>query len=239
MTRNSFGGGEDRALGRMKKKIGMIKMRRKALVGILFVCTVILFLSTFVSTVSASTLYVPDDYTTIQAAVDAAGPEDVIIVRDGTYKENVDVNKAHLTIKSENGADKTTVEAAHSNDPIFEVTEDYVNIIGFTVKGHYSGKGIYLNVVHHCNIQNNNVSTGASGYAYGIYLSESSSNDIINNTVSNNGHGGIYLINSLSNSINNNIILNNVFKGIYLVGGSKNIISNNTVAYNQFDGIFL
>jgi parallel beta-helix repeat protein len=195
------------------------------------------FLSAFVSSVSASTRYVPDDYTTIQAAVDAAGPEDVILIRDGTYKENVKVNKAHLTIKSENGTDKTTVEYADDTDNVFEVTEDYVNIIGLTVKGH-SGGGVYLNIVHHCNIQNNNIST-SGGYAYGIYLSESSSNDIINNTVSNNWHGGIYLENSLSNSINNNTISNNVFKGIYLIGGSKNIISNNTVAYNQFDGISL
>ena len=206
-------------------------MIRKTLFGILFVCTAILFLSAFVTSVSASTLYVPDDYTTIQAAVDAAGPGDVIVVRDGTYKENVDVNKPHLTIKSENGADKTTVEAVTSSydDIVFEVTEDYVNIIGFTVKaGDY---GIYLNIVHHCNIQNNNISAG-----YGIYLSESSNNNIIKNTVSDCVFG-ITLSNSFSNNINNNILLNNI-RGIGL-GGSKNIVSNNTVSYNGAEGIYL
>ena len=43
-------------------------------------------------------VYVPDDYPTIQAAVAAASHGDTIIVRDGTYTENVDVNKEHLTI---------------------------------------------------------------------------------------------------------------------------------------------
>ena len=47
---------------------------------------------------SAATIYVPDDYATIQAAVDAASTGDTIIVKDGTYSEHVDVNKS-LTIK--------------------------------------------------------------------------------------------------------------------------------------------
>ena len=76
-----------------------------------------------VSQVEASpgTSYVPDDYSTIQAAVNAASPDDTIIIRDGTYTENVDVNKDHLTIQSENGADSTIVQAADSNDSGFEI----------------------------------------------------------------------------------------------------------------------
>jgi hypothetical protein len=54
-------------------------------------------------------VYVPDDYPTIQAAVDAVNAGDTIIVRDGTYTENVNVNKPHLTIQSENGADSTVL----------------------------------------------------------------------------------------------------------------------------------
>ncbi|MDI6811677.1 MAG: hypothetical protein QMD80_08465 [archaeon] len=43
--------------------------------------------------ITASTIYVPDNYPTIQSAVDAASAGDTIIVRDGTYIENVNVNK--------------------------------------------------------------------------------------------------------------------------------------------------
>jgi len=56
----------------------------------------------------SKTIYVPDNCSTIQSAVDAASPDDTIIIRDGTYIENVEIDK-NLTIKSENGAEKTLV----------------------------------------------------------------------------------------------------------------------------------
>ena len=65
----------------------------------------------------------PDaDFTRIQEAVDAASAGDTIIVYPGTYTENVDVNKDHLTIRSENRADSTIVQAANFDDHVFEVT---------------------------------------------------------------------------------------------------------------------
>ena len=52
--------------------------------------------------------------------MDAASPGDTIIVYPGAYTENVDVNKDHLTIKSENGADSTIVQAANSTNYVFQ-----------------------------------------------------------------------------------------------------------------------
>jgi hypothetical protein len=54
---------------------------------------------------SSNTYYAPDGYAKIQWAVDNASVGDTIIVRDGTYIENVDVNKDNLTIKSESVAE--------------------------------------------------------------------------------------------------------------------------------------
>jgi hypothetical protein len=68
--------------------------------------------------------------TPIQHAIDNANEGNTICVKDGTYTENVDVNK-RLTIKSENGAASTTVRASNSNDHVFEVTTSNVNISGF------------------------------------------------------------------------------------------------------------
>jgi len=49
-----------------------------------------------------ATLRVPADYATIQAAVDAAAPGDVILVAPGIYEEAVTVNrKSDLTIKGD------------------------------------------------------------------------------------------------------------------------------------------
>jgi len=192
-----------------------------------------------VHNLSKDTIYVPDDYSTIQAAVDAASPGDTIIVRDGTYTENVNVNKDHLTIKSENGAEKTIVQATNPDDHVFEVTADYVNIRGFTivkeVEGYYKA-GIYLKGSSNCNITNNICKNNA--YQQGIYLYSSSSNTIMDNICSNNGEG-IRLSCSGSNTITNNTCSENDHSGIVLTLYSNNNTIADNSCLNNLEGIGL
>ncbi len=51
-------------------------------------------------------LVVPDDYDTIQAAVDAAAPGDLVLIQPGVYNEAVDVTTDDLTIR---GVDRNQV----------------------------------------------------------------------------------------------------------------------------------
>ena len=98
----------------MKKSEGVV-MRGKN-TKLLLSCTAFLFLcmlACVVGVASAKTIYVPDDYAKIQWAVDSASDGDTIIVRDGTYHENVVVDK-QLTIKSENGSDNCIVNGGGS-----------------------------------------------------------------------------------------------------------------------------
>ncbi|MFZ2070056.1 MAG: NosD domain-containing protein [Halobacteriota archaeon] len=67
-------------------------------------------------TQSSNTIYVPDDYTKIQGAVDNASAGGAIIVHDGKYTENVDVHVNNLTIRAQNGSTSTIVQAAKSSD---------------------------------------------------------------------------------------------------------------------------
>ncbi|MEA1863907.1 MAG: right-handed parallel beta-helix repeat-containing protein, partial [Euryarchaeota archaeon] len=167
--------------------------------------------------ITVGDIWVPATYPTIQQAVDNANAGDTIIVRDGTYTENVGVNKS-LTILSENGSTLTIVQAANPDDSTFEVIADYVNISGFTVTGtdkagfylygadccnissnnvSNNGKGIYLNFSSNCVLINNNASSNndigskdAAGYGYGIHLSFSSNCTLINNAANaNTGQG--------------------------------------------------
>jgi parallel beta-helix repeat protein len=224
-----------------RRKIG------KALVfAVLFVT--LAFLS--IGCASAATHYVnPGE--SIQAAIDNATIGDTIIVRDGTYNENVDVNK-RLTIRSENGSDFTIVQAANSNDHLFEVTVDYVNISGFTVDGakgaEWSKSGIYLEA-NYSIIANNNCSNTTGGIrlqrsntntiennicshnSIGIRLEESNSNTITNNVCFLNGRG-IRLEESNSNTIANNDCSNNAFGGIALENSNSNTITNNICSSN-------
>ncbi len=127
-------------------------------------------------------IYVPDDYAKIQWAVDNASAGSTIIVRDGTYVENVDVNK-RLTVRSENGSASTIVQATNPDDHVFEITTDSVNISGFAITGTaetWGGiyhAGIYLNAVDRCNISNNIISNNTEG----IWLYYSNKNTIEKN----------------------------------------------------------
>jgi PGF-pre-PGF domain-containing protein len=182
-----------------------------------------------------NTIYVPDDYAKIQWAVDNATAGDTIIVRDGTYTENIVVNKRCLTIKSENGY--ATVQAANTSDSVFEVTADYVNISGFTAKNSFSCAGISLNDVVHCNISYNKVSKNYRG----IDFSSGNFNLIADNIITDNKGEAICLYyGSNYNRIEDNKISNNTW-GVwigYYGSSSHNIVScNNITGTKQYGAI--
>jgi parallel beta-helix repeat protein len=214
------------------------------------------FTNVSVGHASAATYYVnPGE--SIQAAVNAANPGDTIIVRDGTYTENVDVNK-QVTIESESGPANCIVQAANPDDDVFAVAANYVIISGFTVQGATGGdsrlfSGICLWGVNHCKISNNKVLNNDFGIllrdsssnnsisnnfvlsnyeGIGVWFS-SSSNDILNNDVSSN-YRGIVVWNSGNNNILNNNLSNNGRDAIYFQGSSENIISSNDISNNGF-----
>ena len=226
---------------------------------ILIICAAILLLC-FVGTASAKTWYVDDsgeaNFTRLQDAITAVSAGDTIIVRDGKYIENVNVNKC-LTIQSENGSENCIIQAAESDDHIFEVTADYVNISGFMVQGATgsSKAGIFLEHVKYCNILNNNISNSTDG----IYLRDSSNNNVSNNKIQNlkstalvlgghynnitnntlsNNFGGLWLFQSNYNLIRSNSILSNAY-GISIQGSSANSIEDNNISNNRYGGIQL
>lgn len=195
--------------------------------------TVIFAMMAFISIecTLASTIYVPDDYLTIQQAVNNATEGDVIIVRAGTYVENVNVNK-RLTIRSENGSESTIVVAEDSNKHIFSVTADYTNINGFSVNGvtDWLKAGIYLNASH-CHITDNN----ASNCSIGIFIlaandntmENAAENKILNNTCRNTTCYGIRIENAIETELRNNACENTGFSGIRLQSSSNNTIEDN------------
>ncbi|MEA3324923.1 MAG: hypothetical protein U9Q37_07275 [Euryarchaeota archaeon] len=94
---------------------------------VLIATLTLVFFAATVAVTSATTMYVPDDHETIQEAVNAANEGNKVIIRDGTYNENVNVNKP-LTIRSENGSVNCIIYASNPNDHVFEVIVNYVNI---------------------------------------------------------------------------------------------------------------
>ena len=166
----------------------------------------------------------------IQDAVNNASSGDTICVKAGNYAGNVDLRTVHLTLAGE-GADVVNVTAAGSDDYVFKVTADYVNISGFNVTGATKNFGIYLSGANHCNISDN---TASNNEHHGIYLKSSSDNILLNNTASNNEHHGIELRSSSNNTLTGNTANSNYYDGIYLDSSSNNILLNNTASNNDY-----
>ena len=206
----------------------------------LIVLTAVMVFFFAVMPASAAIIYVgpSEAETTIQGAVNNATAGDTIIVREGTYNENVDVTKS-LTIRSTSGnPEDTIVQAWYWSDHVFNVSADWVTISGFTVTGitpshsDFKKAGIYLDNVNHCNISYNN----ASGYWQGIVLHGSSNNCVTNNSANANKREGI-VIGKINSASNHNIITNNTvnsnYYGIRITASKLNTLRNNTMNNND------
>ena len=196
------------------------------------------------SIVNVAVTYYVNPGDSIQSAINAASSGDIIIVRDGNYTENINVNKLLMMVRSENGSENCIIQAANSSDHAITISADFVIISGFNVTG-VSGKfkaGIYGYNVEHCIIFDNN----AFDNCIGIYLHSYSSNNVITNNIitSNNPHGlitggrGIYIDQYCSsNAITNNII--NSAGSILLHGHcSDNLVSGNKISNSDGIGLF-
>ncbi|HEX6269709.1 MAG TPA: right-handed parallel beta-helix repeat-containing protein, partial [Anaerolineales bacterium] len=104
----------------------------------------------------ASALVVPDNYASIQAAIDAASLGDTIIVRSGTYFENLTLNKpVILTAESYDPGDPThnpTVIDGSPTSPLATITVSagtsaVSTIRGFVIRNGNDGISVRSDVV--------------------------------------------------------------------------------------------
>lgn len=195
--------------------------------------TLLLIISLCTGTVSATVITVGDhgkDHASISAAVTAAAPDDIILVSDGTYTENIVINKIGLTIISENGSASTAVRPLSPSGHLFQVTAGNVTIRGFNMigSGYYERAGIYGTSVSNCNFSGNQFSANH----YGVYLTSSNNNTLTNNNISYNYYAGAYLDSSGNNTFINNTANYNDYAGFFLTSSGDNTFTNNIVSSN-------
>jgi len=203
-----------------------------------------------------NTLYVggsgPNNYTTIQSAIDDAVDGDTVFVYDDSspYYENVVVGKS-INLVGENRY--TTVIDGSGGDVVY-VLASWVNISGFTIQNSSSDNegieissnfntingnvitnnncGIYLKGTSNNNIEGNSLSYNSDG----IKLSYADSNNISGNGFRNCFGNVIHLISSSNNKIESNIISHNyILKGIILADSNNNILIGNTIDSNYYN----
>ncbi|WP_440945757.1 NosD domain-containing protein [Methanosarcina sp. T3] len=173
------------------------------------------------------------DFASIQAAVDAANPDDEIIVKPGIYVENIEIPKA-LSILSESGSPSDTIiQAADGSRDVLSIWANEVSVKGFSIKGADSASGIHFFGVAGCSIESNVLSNNSCGIDLYMF---SSGNSLVNNDISD-CLTGISLGDSLNNTLRNNSI-SYCSSGVSLFDSPKNTLKNNTVSENK-EGISL
>jgi parallel beta-helix repeat protein len=151
-------------------------------------------------------IIVPDQYPTIQEAINAANTGDTIFVKSGLYYEHIIANK---TVQLIGEGPSTTVIDGNLTGTVVRVTSDNVNITGFTIQRSgnaqvpYLDAGICLNGTRGCTISDNRAID--NGFA-AISLLYSQQNTITHNNMSSAGWGGIHLMSSSRNVVSANII---------------------------------
>jgi parallel beta-helix repeat protein len=134
---------------------------------------------------------VPENYTSVQAAINAADTWDIIFVRSGVYYENLILNKTVILLGEDPAT--TIIDGGGGNAPVITVLADSVQIEKITVrggeKGIYASVGIWLKNVKYCRIVSNYIVSNFRG----IVLEDSSNNTISGNLISKNEDVGVLL----------------------------------------------
>jgi len=176
------------------------------------------------------TITVPDDYATIQEAINRANEGDTVFVRNGTYCENVVANKT-ISLVGEKGA---VIDGNYAGT-VVKIASNNVTVTGLTiVKSHNLKYGIDMSYTNSCIIRNNTIANNEEG----IHLEYSWFNSVVQNVLVENERA-IFLQASPYTNVSKNIIENNNV-GITCFGSGSDIcwISGNIITWNHL-GIFL
>lgn len=187
--------------------------------------------------VSADTLNVPDDYPTIQAAIDAASNGDIIEIAAGTYSgdgnKDLDPLGKVITIRGA-GIDQTIVDVEkagrgmhiHSGETDTTIIEQITFINGFA---DYGG-GLLCEdsdpTIQHCRFAMCRATTG--GGIAARFSNMNVSNCLLDNNFADNDGGGLALIKDCQATVTNTVIRENTGMlfggGIYIRRDSSELI---------------
>ncbi len=174
----------------------------------------------------------PGNYTKIQNAIDNASINNTVFVYNGTYYENIKINKSINLLGQEKN---TTVINGCQNLDVVLISANQVCISGFKIDNcGKSGRDTGIEIRSNYNKINGNILINNT---IGLFLYYSNHNTITNNTILKNKDYGIYLHESHKNNISNNCLTDNRW-GIFFYNASDNSILKNTIQKNHHYGIW-
>lgn len=187
---------------------------------------------------AGETLFVPGDYASIQAAIDAAVPGDVVEVAAGTYEENLVVKK-NIELKG-SGADNTIVRNASTRGEVLKV----IDATGGSVSGFKFEHSDTASLdpcrklfpdtvkINNSSIEFRNCTVSASA-GCGVIINQGSDSRVVECLFEGNSQAGIFVRNAGTKAtLLRNKCNNNEFGGICLTKGSKAIAEEN-ICFNN------
>ncbi|MCF7920952.1 MAG: DUF1565 domain-containing protein [Candidatus Cloacimonetes bacterium] len=176
----------------------------------------------------ATTIYIPEDYTTIQEGIDVSEDGDEIIVSPGTYVENINfagkavtVGSLFYTTQDTSYISQTIIDGNQDGSVVtFENGESSTSVlIGFTVTNGYAytGGGIYCDYASP-NLENIKITNNSAESKGGGISCWSSNPDLENMVISGNSaenYGGGFYCDYYSTSVLDNVIIRDNSAGEY------------------------
>ena len=205
---------------------------------------------TFHFTTQSKTVYVDDDadpswynstqVRTIQEGINNASNGDTVFVYNGTYHENVILNKTILFI----GENKTeTIIDAGGFGSVVNISARGANISRFTLRNGGSSNSNINYPDAGMEVRNDSVIIYDNLIMqigmYGIFVINSSEVVISENNLTNNEDDVIFLYYSDDNTISGNKVQSNDFSGIVISHSGNNLIYDNIVTDNGEYGILI
>lgn len=166
----------------------------------------------FIEPVNARTITVPNDFSTVQAAIDHASTGDTVFVRKGIYNETLVVNKTISLIGEDR--ENTIIDAQKAKCQVILLQGNHITFANFTLGNNGYGPPTYKYWIPQ------------NGEGIGINIDYNSNNNLVtNNNIISSAYQGIYLDTSKYNSIIGNTIINS-FEGIHIYGVENTIVNN-------------
>ena len=190
--------------------------------------------------------HVPQDYSTIQAAINISFEDDTVLVATGTYRENIDFNGINITLGSQyiitgdtSYISSTILDGRSAGQVVIFHHDEHQNarLKGFTIKNGWADNGGGIVCINSSpTISNNTIrSNNATGFGKGGgILCDSSASPIISNNrfLQNHAYYGaaIGCINSSHPMVDANSILGHSVDShggaVYCINSNPTIINN-------------
>src|SRR4030067_3819220 len=136
----------------------------------------------------AAIIHVPEEYKTIQQAIDAAARDEEIIVNKGVYRENILMEKA-LALRSAAGPSSTLVQAADESRPSIKIDKAVnATVTGFSATGSLLA-GVLMSGADNITLADCRFTDNASG----IIMQGTTNSTLRNNLSNSNTQHGLYM----------------------------------------------